>query len=107
MKIIHASDHMEIIGYEGESNRTQVLFDLSRLIAEFPGGHGILYIQRPRENSAFQVASAEMNGDSLVWTVGVNELEKSGTLLAKVSYIMNEKVAKTKTYKFRVLDSLN
>ena len=106
MKVIIASDHIEKIGYQTENNRTEVQFDLSDIMEEFPGGLATLVIQRPYEDIANPAIVTEMDGNSLVWTISAYELEKSGLLTATIIYTAGETVAKTKKFKFEVEESI-
>ena len=106
MKIIHASNKIDQIGYQTENDRTQVLFDLSDIIQDFPGGMPTLVIRRPGEENATPVFSISMDGTNLVWTVGAYEIEHKGTLKAQIIYTVSETIVKTKIYCFNVNESL-
>ena len=94
------------IAYQTENNRTQVRFDLSDIMNEFPGGTAVLTIRRPGDTEAVPSLSAEMEGTELVWTVTAWECERQGFLYAQVVYSEGETVAKTKIYRFSVSESL-
>lgn len=94
------------IAYQGENNRTQVAFDLSDIMEEFPGGTAVLTIRRPGDADAVPSLSVEMDGTDLVWTVTAWECEKRGFLYAQIVYSAGETVAKTKIYRFDILDSM-
>lgn len=106
MKIIHASDQVENIGFETENVRTQVYFDLSDVMEEFPGGYATLAVRRPGETKTVLPTNVEMVGTDLVWTVSAYEIEMKGIMQAQIVYVVDETIAKTKIYKFIVSESL-
>lgn len=107
MNVITASDRIDHIGYETENGRTQVRFDLSALIDEFPGGFGVLTLKRPDDEQIVIPTDTEMDGSFLVWTVSAYELERRGILRAQISYSIGEVIAKTDIYKFMICDALD
>ena len=105
---ILADGTIQKIGYQTENNRTQVYFDLSDIMAEFPGGLATLLVQRPDEDdgAAYPVTAVEMEGSTLIWTVSAYDCEIRGRLKAQIMYTVDDVVAKTKIYKFYVDKSL-
>ena len=99
-------NRMKEIGYQTENNRTQVRFDISDIMSEFPGGTAALLVLRPGDCEAFPAASTAMDGTSLVWTVTAYELAKGGHLKAQVIYTAGDTVAKTKIHTLIIGDSL-
>lgn len=95
-----------VIAYQAENNRTQVRFDLSDIVREFPGGTAALVIRRHGDTDPVPAASAVMDGTALVWTVNAWECAKKGFLHAQVIYSAGDTVAKTKIYRFDVADSI-
>ena len=54
-----------VIAYQAENNRTQVRFDLSDIVREFPGGTAALVIRRHGDTDPVPAASAVMDGTAL------------------------------------------
>ena len=106
MITIRANDRIETIGYQTENNRTQVLFDLSDVMEEFPGGLAVLTVKRPLDDEAYPAIATEMEDTDLVWTVQDYDLAQKGILSAQVVYAVDNVVAKKKIYKFEVDESL-
>lgn len=106
MNIVIAGNSVEKIGFETENERTQVRFDLSNLMSEFPGGYATLAVKRPCDNRTILPSDIAMDGTTLVWTVGAYEVENRGILKAQAIYSANGVVAKTKVYKFQVDESV-
>jgi hypothetical protein len=94
------------IAYQGENDRMQVRFDISDIMAEFPGGVAALTVRRPGDTEAVASNSAVLDGTDLVWTVSAWECERQGFLYAQIVYSAGETVAKTKIYRFSVSESL-
>ena len=101
-----SKNRMKEIGYQKENNRTQVRFDISDIMSEFPGGHAELIVKRPGDSGSFPARSVAMDGTTLVWTVTAYELANGGHLRAQVVYVADEVIAKTKVYSLIINDSL-
>lgn len=106
MNIITASNRIDNIGYETENGRTQVHFDLSDLMEEFPGGFGTLLLRRPNECNTTIPQNVSIEENELIWTVSDYEVENRGILQAQIIYTAGETVAKTRIYKFRISEAL-
>ena len=96
------------IAYQGENNRQQVRFDLSDIMAEFPGGTAVLAILRSGDTDPVPAAEVELdtNGKALVWTVTAWECAVEGFVYAQVTYAVDQVVAKTRIWRFDVKNSL-
>lgn len=57
------------IGYTPENNARQIRFDLSKWLSAWPGAEATLLAVRPGESEAYP-AKTEMDGTTIVWTVG-------------------------------------
>ncbi len=106
MRIVPAENRIPIIGYETENDRTQVRFDLSDIMSEFPGGNPALVILRPGDEVAYPAVSVSQEGTDFIWTVESYDLLHRGILKAQVIYTVSKTIAKTKIYHFKIDESL-
>ena len=95
-----------LIAYQAENNRTQVRFDMSDIVREFPGGTAVLVIRRKGDMDPVPAAQTEMDGSVLVWTVTAWECAIRGYLYAQIVYSVGDVVAKTKIYRLDVAESM-
>ena len=100
MDIIAERDRIKYIGYQGENRRQRILFDLSPTIEEYPNGTAILTVQRPGESMGRIPTETELDGSTLIWTVGSYYLRNAGILRAQVVYSVNNVVVRKDVYRF-------
>ena len=94
------------IGYAGEKNRTEVLFDYSDLAEEFPGGTILLQVRRPGETTKYDSASVTVDGTRAVWTVSDYDCGIKGFGECQLIYSTAENIAKRKTWKTHIERSI-
>ena len=102
LNVIFADDGLSCIGYQTENNRTEVWFNISDIMEEFPGGLATLFILRPGETEEYPSITTRMEETNLVWVVQAYDLEKRGIVEAQVVYTVENVVAKRKVYSFYV-----
>lgn len=107
MKTIYANDVGLIkLGYQSENDRTEVIFDVSDIAAEFPGGLISVAVRRPTDNAGHLVTSITQNGSTARWLVDDYELEHRGIGELQLIYSVTNVVAKTKIWKIVIDCSL-
>ena len=99
MNTIYANDVGLIkLGYQSENNRTEVIFDVSDLATEFPGGLVSVVVRRPTDSAGHLVTSITRNGSIVTWLVDDYELEFKGLGELQLIYNVPGVVAKTKIW---------
>lgn len=99
MRIINANQVGIIaLGYQSENDRTQILFDISDVREEFPGGLASVAVRRPGDAEGYLVADILQDEDLVTWTVGDYDLEKRGNGEIQLIYSVSGIVAKTKIW---------
>ena len=93
------------LGYRGERDVTQVMFDLTDLIKTFGEGVAQLTVRRSGDPKEY-AAAIEQNGNSAVWTVGAEWTAVDGSGSCQLSWYVGDRLAKSVTYKTRVQASM-
>lgn len=107
MRTIYANDVGLIkLGYQFEDGRTEVIFDVSDIAAEFPGGLVSIVVRRPMDNAGHFVTSITRNGNIVTWLVDDYELEKRGLGKLQLIYSVKGVVAKTKRWSTAINESI-
>lgn len=112
MRTIHAFEHKILdIGYQGENERTHVLFNLKHLIEEFGPGSVTLLVARPDETEASPVICQEMapyDAGIYVWEITESDLAIRGTGEAQLAFTPDGTViAKTFIWETKIDRSLS
>lgn len=94
------------LGYQSEDNRTQVVFDISAVAAEFPGGIATVIVRRPLDTTGHIASGVIQDGHLVTWTVSDYELEKGGTGKVQLVYAVEGVTAKTKIWDTNVQKSI-
>ena len=109
MKRIHADRARGsiTIGREGENDVTALVFDDS--IAQWQAEHGpgtvTLLMQRQGDASPYPV-TLEISGTEAVWHVSAVDTAVPGYARCQLSYLVDDKIAKSRKYVLFVEDSL-
>ena len=99
MKTIYADLVDKIaLGYQTESDRTQVVFDVTALQEEFPGGLASVAVRGPSELSGHLASGVVQSGNTVIWTVNNFELRRNGSGQVQLIWSVNGAVAKTKVW---------
>lgn len=110
MRIIEAMKESTLrLGYQGEDERTRVVFDLSDLIDEFGVGTVTLLVVRPWEREGSPVVVSQDEDGLYYWDVTDADLQDEGNGEAQVTFIPDaeERVAKTHIWKTIVSKSIS
>ena len=94
-----------VLGRQGESNITQIVFDMHSLRQIYGDGVLSLVIKRPGDSTPVPVA-VDVSGDTATWTVTSAETDVPGTGEAQFTYYVDDEVKKTIIYKTLVRPSL-
>lgn len=108
MKIVTVKDNQTItIGRVGENKAKQIIW--KGLLGEWRElyGEGIvqLAVRRPKDSAPYP-ATCEMSGDDVIWTVSSADVAFLGIGECELSYLVDDIVAKSKTWLLRISRSL-
>ena len=94
-----------LVGRQGESGVTQVIFDFSSLNTEFGAGVLSLSVKRPKEYTPYaQTITAD--GTDATWLVNETDTGVAGCGEIQLTYTVNSQIAKTVVYKYTVYSSI-
>lgn len=97
-----------ILGRLGENERTEVAFDVSDWLEEFPGATIGLYNKRHGESKSYPVVIGQPDENGIVlWTVGAREVEMPGNGECELVATYGSKVAKSAIWVTKVYDALD
>ena len=95
------------IGIQGENKARVIAFDVSDILAEFPGASFTLIHQRSGDSSAYPVGSTELHGTTLLWTVTSADTAIAGSSYCELIATVDDVVKKTVIYSLRVAGTLD
>lgn len=95
------------VGYQGENEVTDVLFDISSWITEFGEGVAQLRVKRPgnSEDESY-VLSLIITDGKAVWTVSETDTANKGNGKVQLSYLVGNIVKKAVIYPYKVGKSI-
>lgn len=95
------------VGYQGENEVTDVLFDISSWIMEFGEGVAQLRVKRPgnSEDESY-VLSLTITDGKAVWTVSETDTANKGNGKVQLSYMVGNIVKKAVIYPYKVGKSI-
>lgn len=95
------------VGYQGENEVTDVLFDISSWITEFGEGVAQLRVKRPgnSEDESY-VLSLTITDGKAVWTVSETDTANKGNGKVQLSYMVGNIVKKAVIYPYKVGKSI-
>ena len=95
------------VGYQGENEVTDVLFDISSWITEFGEGVAQLRVKRPgnSEDESY-VLSLPITDGKAVWTVSETDTFNKGNGKVQLSYLVGNIVKKAVIYPYKVGKSI-
>lgn len=102
---VNESANLLDIGRQGETQARQVVFDLSWMVERFGDGTAVLMHQRSQDGLPYQVEAVQ-DGTTLTWTVTDTDTAYTGYGKAEIRWTVGEALAKTVTYKTRVMESI-
>ena len=105
-KITARPGSMLQLGRAGETGVRQVVFDLSGWLAELGPGHAALVVELPDDDRRYPIPIADADGVA-IWTITAAETAVPGYGQAQLSYLVEDKVAKTQIYQTWVEASLS
>ena len=95
------------VGYQGENEVTDVLFDISSWIAEFGEGVAQLRVKRPgNSEEESYVLSLTITDGIAVWTVSETDTFNKGNGKVQLSYLVGNIVKKAVVYPYKVGKSI-
>ena len=109
MRIINAMEETILrLGYQGEDERTRVVFDLSDLIDEFGPGTVSLLVIRPWESEGSPVVISQGEEPGLYyWDVTDADLQIEGSGAAQIVFTPTGHIAKTHIWKTSIAKSIS
>ena len=95
------------VGYQGENEVTDVLFDISSWITEFGEGVAQLRVKRPgnSEDESY-ILSLIITDGKAVWTVSETDTANKGNGKVQLSYLVGNVVKKAVIYPYKVGKSI-
>ena len=94
-----------LVGRQGESSVTQVVFDFSTLQTEFGTGTVSLSVKRPKEFTPY-AQTITTDGTDATWLVNETDTGVAGCGEIQLTYTVNSQIAKTVVYKYTVYPSI-
>ena len=95
------------VGYQGENEVTDVLFDISSWITEFGEGVAQLRVKRPgNSEEESYVLSLIITDGKAVWTVSETDTANKGNGKVQLSYMVGNIVKKAVIYPYKVGKSI-
>lgn len=95
------------VGYQGENEVTDVLFDISSWITEFGEGVAQLRVKRPgNSEEESYVLSLTITDGKAVWTVSETDTANKGNGKVQLSYLVGNIVKKAVIYPYKVGKSI-
>lgn len=94
-----------LVGRQGESGVTQVVFNFSALKTEFGTGTVSLSVKRPKEPTPY-AQTITTSGTSATWLVNETDTGVAGCGEIQLTYTVNSQIAKTVVYKYTVYPSI-
>lgn len=94
------------LGYAGENEVLRVGFNLSQFMEMFPGGHPLLLVKRPNDESAYPVTLNVVDKIGW-WTVTSTDTEFPGYGYCQIHWYAEKQLAKTERYMFFVNQALS
>ena len=95
------------VGYQGENEVTDVLFDISSWITEFGEGVAQLRVKRPgNSEEESYVLSLTITDGKAVWTVSDTDTFNKGSGKVQLSYLVGNIVKKAVIYPYKVGKSI-
>lgn len=106
-KTIHAERGRPLyIGYQGENNARQAVFDVSHWRAVYGPGTVQLLVQRTGETTPYP-AALTVEGNTATWVITAADTAIPGSMgKAELRYIVGDTLAKSETWTTIVLDAL-
>jgi len=94
---ISTTDVLRVInvGRRGETNATEVVFDLTPIISEFGDGRAALLVKRTHTEDAYTVTTVRRIGTDFIWRVSDLDTAIAGTGKCELWWYVDEVLAKT------------
>lgn len=106
MLIVDANHKSELmLGYQGESERTCVQFNLEAIAQEYPGGTVTLLVKRPGDTNPYPVLLVQ-DGDIYSWYIGVADTSFDGDGECQLTYQVGTVIVKTHKWPTHILESM-
>lgn len=83
-----------VIGRRGETEATQVIFDITELVEAFGEGMASLMAKRPGDTDAYPIG-IEQDGTTVTWTVSNADTSVKGTGECELFYYVGDTLSKT------------
>ena len=108
MNVIEAKRGQTLtLGRMGENKRTQIVFDVSDWLEEYPGGTIGLNNRIPDSGESYPIAYLETEDGKAIWTVTSSELTRHGYGKCQLTLSEDEVVAKDAWWDTLILESLD
>ena len=107
--VIMNPDTYPVVGFVGENEYRQLIFDISALREEYPEAFYSITFQRPGDPAAYPVPDSQIDisGDLLCWTMSDADLSKSGAGHCQLTLSYGSTIAKTAIYAVDVRAALD
>ena len=108
VKIIKVTDNMMTImlGRRGENEHTQIWFDVSDWMEEYPDAAILLINQLPYSSEEYPVVTSQPEDGIVKWTVGGAELSTVGFGQCALEAVEGNVIAKKHTWRTKILPAM-
>jgi hypothetical protein len=94
-----------VLGRRGETEATQIIFDVSSLVSAYGDGSAVLMVKRPTDTDAYP-AVIERVDDTVVWTITTTETEHKGSGKCELFWYIGEALAKSIVFRTVVMEDI-
>ena len=93
------------LGRVGENLTRQIIFDCAAFVELYGAGTAEIVAKLP-DGTKYLPANVEQDGGTVIWTISEADVGQAGTGRAELSWLVGEAVAKTRTWRTVVRQSL-
>ena len=94
-----------VLGRRGETEATQIIFDVSSLVSTYGDGSAVLMVKRPTDTDAYP-AVIERVDNTVVWTITTTETEYKGSGKCELFWYVDETLAKSIVFRTVVMEDI-
>ena len=95
------------LGRKEEKEVSQVIFDVSSLIADYGAGTAVVVVRRPTEITTYQHDDTVQSGSTVTWTISEVDTEIEGTGSVNLFWMVGNALAKTYDFQTYVEPALS
>ena len=107
LDVIKSTSKTNGLGRLGENEHKRMLFDISEYASMYSGATYTLLNQLPGSLAAYPVANTAVDGNTLYWSVGSEDLSSEGHVKCELIVMQGDVIAKSVIYMTRILPALD